>query len=76
MVAANPELVEKVSENPNAINALLGQVMRQSKGQAKPDVVRRLLEANGRGYWDVDAATLEKLREISRSLEDQMEGVA
>jgi magnesium chelatase subunit H len=39
-------------------------------------LVRRLLEANGRGYWDVDAATLEKLRQISRSLEDQMEGVA
>ena len=39
-------------------------------------LVRRLLEANGRGYWDIDSATLEKLREISRSLEDQMEGVA
>lgn len=39
-------------------------------------LVRRLLEANGRGYWDVDAATLEKLRNISRSLEDQLEGVA
>ena len=39
-------------------------------------LVRRLLEANGRGYWEVDAETLEKLREISRSLEDQMEGVA
>jgi len=37
---------------------------------------QRLLEANGRGYWDADAATLEKLREISRSLEDQLEGVA
>lgn len=39
-------------------------------------LVRRLLEANGRGYWDVDADTLDRLREISRSLEDQMEGVA
>ena len=39
-------------------------------------LVQRLLEANGRGYWDADAATLEKLREISRSLEDQLEGVA
>jgi magnesium chelatase subunit H len=39
-------------------------------------LVRRLLEANGRGYWEVDAETLEKLREISRSLEDQLEGVA
>ena len=39
-------------------------------------LVQRLLEANGRGYWDADATTLEKLREISRSLEDQLEGVA
>ena len=39
-------------------------------------LVQRLLEANGRGYWDVDSETLEKLREISRSLEDQLEGVA
>ena len=39
-------------------------------------LVQRLLEANGRGYWDVDPDVLEKLREISRKLEDQLEGVA
>ena len=39
-------------------------------------LAQRLLEANGRGYWDVDESVLEKLREISRSLEDQLEGVA
>lgn len=38
-------------------------------------LVQRLLEANGRGYWEVDDSVLEKLREISRSLEDQLEGV-
>ena len=38
-------------------------------------LAQRLLEANGRGYWDVDQSVLEKLREISRSLEDQLEGV-
>ena len=38
-------------------------------------LVQRLLEANGRGYWDVDDSVLEKLRDISRSLEDQLEGV-
>jgi magnesium chelatase subunit H len=38
-------------------------------------LAQRLLEANGRGYWDVDEAVLDKLREISRSLEDQLEGV-
>ncbi|HEY8224219.1 MAG TPA: cobaltochelatase subunit CobN [Pyrinomonadaceae bacterium] len=39
-------------------------------------LVQRLLEANGRGYWDADPSALEKLRDISRSLEDQLEGVA
>ena len=39
-------------------------------------LAQRLLEANGRGYWEADAAVLEKLRDISRSLEDQLEGVA
>lgn len=39
-------------------------------------LVQRLLEANGRGYWDADELALEKLRDISRSLEDALEGVA
>ena len=39
-------------------------------------LVTRLLEAHGRGYWDVDEETLEKLRDISSSLDDQIEGVA
>ena len=39
-------------------------------------LVQRLLEANGRGYWDAEAEVLAKLRDISRSLEDQLEGVA
>jgi magnesium chelatase subunit H len=38
-------------------------------------LAQRLLEANGRGYWDVDESVLEKLRDISRALEDQLEGV-
>ena len=40
----HPDLVERVQANPKAINALLGQVMRSSKGQANPEVVRALLE--------------------------------
>jgi magnesium chelatase subunit H len=55
------EMLERLRDlNPHSAHAL----------------VQRLLEANGRGYWDADASTLEKLREISRSLEDQLEGVA
>ncbi len=39
-------------------------------------MVQRLLEANGRGYWDADEKSLARLREIGRSLEDHLEGVA
>jgi magnesium chelatase subunit H len=39
-------------------------------------LVNRLLEANGRGYWDADPQILEQLREIVAALEDKMEGVA
>jgi aspartyl-tRNA(Asn)/glutamyl-tRNA(Gln) amidotransferase subunit B len=43
IIAAQPELLERVKANPKAINALLGEVMKASKGKAKPDLVRELL---------------------------------
>ena len=46
--------------NPHSAHALVG----------------RLLEAQGRGYWDAQPEVLDQLREIVSSLEDQMEGVA
>lgn len=49
--------------------------LRELNPHSAHALVRRLLEANGRGYWDVDPAVLEKLQEISRDLEDQLEGV-
>src|SRR5689334_7953518 len=50
--------------------------LRDLNPHSAHSLVQRLLEANGRGYWDVDQDVLERLREISRSLEDQLEGVA
>jgi magnesium chelatase subunit H len=50
--------------------------LRELNPHSAHSLVQRLLEANGRGYWDVEDDVLEKLREISRSLEDQLEGVA
>jgi magnesium chelatase subunit H len=46
--------------NPHSAHALVG----------------RLLEAQGRGYWDAEPEVLNQLREIIGSLEDQLEGVA
>jgi magnesium chelatase subunit H len=50
--------------------------LRELNPHSAHALAQRLLEANGRGYWDADSAVLEKLRDISRSLEDQLEGVA
>ena len=50
--------------------------LRDLNPHSAHSLAQRLLEANGRGYWDVDENVLERLREISRSLEDQLEGVA
>ena len=44
VIAANPALVERVRVNPKALNALLGEVMRATRGTAKADLVRSLLE--------------------------------
>ena len=51
VIAAMPEAAESVRQGKlKALDALLGQVMRRTKGQAKPDLVRRLLlEALGVG---------------------------
>ena len=39
-------------------------------------LVARLLEAEGRGFWEAEAGVVERLREIFNGLEDRIEGVA
>ncbi len=44
VLSQNPDVIEKVkSGKTNSADFLIGQVMRQTKGQAKPDLVRELL---------------------------------
>jgi magnesium chelatase subunit H len=38
-------------------------------------LVGRLLEAEGRGYWQADTDVIDRLREIFAGIEDQLEGV-
>jgi magnesium chelatase subunit H len=49
--------------------------LRDLNPHSAHSLAQRLLEANGRGYWEVDPDVLDRLREISRTLEDQLEGV-
>ena len=58
-----------------ALDEAMLERLRNLNPHSAHSLVRRLLEANGRGYWDADDELLRRLREISLSLEDQIEGV-
>ena len=53
--------------------------MRQRLTELNPysfkGIVGRLLEANGRGFWEADPNTIERLKEIFAGLEDEIEGM-
>jgi magnesium chelatase subunit H len=56
----DPEMRERLAAlNPNATQGM----------------TQRLLEANERGYWNPDEATLDALRRANEELEDRLEGV-
>jgi magnesium chelatase subunit H len=60
-----------------AATFVLDEAMRARLEQANPQAARnataRLLEAHGRGLWDTDDATIERLQAIYADLEDRLE---
>jgi len=58
-----------------ALDQAMLERLRNLNPHSAHSLVRRLLEANGRGYWNPDPEVLAKLQEISNGLEDQLEGV-
>ncbi|MHB8620354.1 MAG: cobaltochelatase subunit CobN [Chloroflexota bacterium] len=49
--------------------------LRAANPDAATGLVGRLLEANGRGYWNADPSVIERLRDRYGELEDALEGV-
>jgi len=45
------------------------------RAQAFSNTLKRMLEAAGRGLWQADAATLERLQGMYAELGDELEGV-
>ena len=43
--------------------------------QAFSNTLKRMLEAAGRGLWQADAATLDKLQSMYAEIGDELEGV-
>jgi magnesium chelatase subunit H len=54
---------------------MLGRLSSLNPHSAR-SLVARLLEAEGRGFWEAEAAVVEKLRDAFSDLEDRIEGVA
>ncbi len=57
------------------LDAVMRERLAALNPQAATRMAQRLLEANDRGYWHPDDATLDALRDASDALEDRLEGV-
>ncbi|CEL94421.1 unnamed protein product [Vitrella brassicaformis CCMP3155] len=58
-----------------AMDEAMAEKLRKANPEAFQNVLRRMLEANGRGFWKADEKTLDKLREMYSQTEDEIEGV-
>mmetsp|Transcript_27930 Transcript_27930/g.78984 ORF Transcript_27930/g.78984 Transcript_27930/m.78984 type:complete len:1563 (-) Transcript_27930:449-5137(-) len=54
----------------------MAEKLRSSNPQAFTNVVKRMLEAAGRGMWNADDATLDRLRSLYSEMDDELEGVS
>ncbi len=58
-----------------AFDAEMAQKLRSANPEAFRNIVGRMLEANGRGFWQPDEEKLQKLRELYDLSEAEIEGV-
>ncbi|MDJ1182070.1 magnesium chelatase subunit H [Roseofilum casamattae] len=58
-----------------ALDTEVAAQLRNANPEAFRNIVGRLLEANGRGFWETSAETLEQLQELYDKAEAEVEGV-
>jgi magnesium chelatase subunit H len=49
--------------------------LRSANPEAFRNIVQRMLEANGRGFWKADPSVLQRLQSLYEDVEDELEGV-
>jgi magnesium chelatase subunit H len=57
------------------LDADVAKQLRESNPEAFRNILKRMLEANGRGFWKPNEGVLETLQDMFDDLEDEMEGV-
>ena len=58
-----------------ALDSEMADKLRKSNPQAFANVLKRMIEAAGRGMWNADEKTLQQLQEMYKEMDDQLEGV-
>jgi magnesium chelatase subunit H len=58
-----------------ALDAAMAEKLRQANPEAFRNIVGRMLEANGRGFWQTDPEKLQKLQQLYELSEAEIEGV-
>merc|ERR1719171_3233758 len=53
----------------------MAEKLRKNNPEAFRNVLRRFIEANGRGLWEADDALMDKLKAMYQDMDDQIEGV-
>lgn len=57
------------------LDQAMANKLREANPEAFRNIVGRMLEANGRGFWDADEDKLEKIKSLYEMTEDELEGV-
>ncbi|HEY9803533.1 MAG TPA: magnesium chelatase subunit H [Leptolyngbyaceae cyanobacterium] len=58
-----------------ALDAEMAEKLRQANPEAFRNIIGRMLEAHGRGFWQADEDKLAKLRQLYELTDEQLEGV-
>jgi magnesium chelatase subunit H len=58
-----------------ALDAEMAKKLREANPEAFRNIVGRMLEANGRGFWQPSEEKLQKLRELYELTDEELEGV-
>ena len=58
-----------------AFDSAMAERLRKANPEAFRNIVGRLIEATGRGIWDADEETVEKLQTLYEQAENDLEGV-
>jgi magnesium chelatase subunit H len=58
-----------------ALDAEMAEKLRKANPEAFKNIISRMLEAHGRGFWDATDEKLQKLRELYELTDEELEGV-